>query len=82
MFWNVASAQDEISMRKWYVHLHALVRGSISCKNVLCWQQCFFFTHAVLHIVTTRPQTHGSRTACDPRRCFVRPRYFLVFSKN
>jgi len=44
MFWNVASARDEISLRKWSggtAHLRTF-RGSIGCsvaENALCWQQ-------------------------------------------
>jgi len=59
MFCNVASARDKISLRKWSggsAHLRTF-RGSIGCtvaENALCWQQCFFFTHASLHIVLTR----------------------------
>jgi len=47
----VASAPDEILLRKWSggsVYLRTF-RGSIGCtvaENALCWQQ--FFTHAYL----------------------------------
>jgi len=53
MFWNVASAQDEISLHKWSgasAHLRTF-RGALIAENVFCWQQCFFFTHDSLHIV-------------------------------
>jgi len=53
MFRNVASARDEISLRKWSggaAHLRTF-RGALVAKNPLCWQQCFFFSHASLHIV-------------------------------
>jgi len=54
----VASAQDEISLRKWSggsAHLRTFraFRGRSCCivvENALCWQQCFFFTHASLLI--------------------------------
>jgi len=72
LFWNVASARDEISLRQRSAQFRTL-EGALVAKNVRCWQQCFFFTHAFLHIVYTRPQTSGSRAACGPRRCFVRP---------
>jgi len=52
MFWNVASARDVISVRKWSVgsaHLRTF-RGALVAENALCWHQCFFFTHASLHI--------------------------------
>jgi len=51
MFWNVASARDEISLRKWSggsAHLRTF-RGALVAKTALCWQQCFFFTHVSLH---------------------------------
>jgi len=46
MFWNVASARYEISLRKQFggiAQLPTLGRASIA-KNALRWQQCFFFT--------------------------------------
>jgi len=56
MIWNVASARDEISLRKWSVVLRicAHLEGSSGCtvaENPFCWQQCFCFTHTSLHIV-------------------------------
>ena len=52
MFWNVASARrDMISLRKWSggsAHLRSF-RGALVAENALCWQRCFFFTHASLH---------------------------------
>jgi len=53
MFWNVASARNVISLRGWSggsAHLRTF-RGTLIAENALCWQQCFFFTHASLHIV-------------------------------
>jgi len=53
MFWNVAKAQDVFLLRKWSggpAHLH-IFRGALVAENAPCWQQCFFFTHASLHIV-------------------------------
>jgi len=53
MFWNAASARDEIPLRKWFgsvAHLRTF-RGALVAGNALCWQQCLFFTHASLHIV-------------------------------
>jgi len=47
MFWNVASAEDEISVSKCSggtVHLRTF-RWSIGCENAFCWKQCFF-THS------------------------------------
>jgi len=48
MFWNVASARDEISLRKWIGSTGYLrtFRGRIGCKNALCGLQCFF-THSI-----------------------------------
>jgi len=28
------------------LHISRIFRGSIGCKNALCWQQCFF-THSI-----------------------------------
>ena len=59
MFWNVASARDEISLRKCSggsAHLGTI--RSIGCtvaENACFWQQCFFFTHASLHILLYKP---------------------------
>ena len=39
-----------VQMLYWYCAV-AHFKGSIGCKNVLCWQQCFFSTHVSLHIV-------------------------------
>jgi len=53
MFWNVASARDVISLLKWSgssAHLRTF-RGALVAEDAVCWQQCFFFTHASLHIV-------------------------------
>jgi len=41
MFWNVASAGYEISLRKWSdggAQLRTL-EGALIAKNALCWQQ-------------------------------------------
>jgi len=53
LFLNVASARDEISLRKWSAQLRTL-EGVLVAKNALCWQQCFFFTHTVFHMFYTR----------------------------
>jgi len=50
MFWNVASARDEISLRKWSAQLRTLEEVLVT-KNALCCQECFVLTHCVLHIV-------------------------------
>ena len=50
---HVASARDEISLRRWSggsAHLRTF-RGALVAGDALCWQQCFFFTHASLHMV-------------------------------
>jgi len=41
MFWNTASARDEMSLRQRPAQLHTLV-GALVAKNVHCGQQCFF----------------------------------------
>jgi len=51
--WNVASARDEISLRKWSggtAHL-CTSEGALVAKNAFYWQQCFFYTHVFLYIV-------------------------------
>jgi len=53
LFWNVASARDEISLRQWSAQLRTL-EGVLVAKNAVCWQQCFFFAHAVFHMFYTR----------------------------
>jgi len=56
------------------------LEGVLVAKNALCWQQCFFFTHAVLHIYYNKPGlkhvARGQHVArkgvtCGPR-CFLR----------
>jgi len=77
MFWNVTSARDEISLRKWSPQLRTL-DGVMVAKNALCWQQCFFFTHAVLHIYYKPGLKHVARgqhvarkgVSCG-KRCFL-----------
>ena len=59
MFWNGASARDEISLRKWSAQLRASVRGSISCKKcallaaMLLFQSCCF-AHSINQASNTR----------------------------
>jgi len=61
MFWNFASARDEISLHKWSAQLRTLGEA-LAGKYAVRWQQCFFFTHASLHIRSIKQgsQTRGS----------------------
>jgi len=37
------------------------LEGALVAKKALCWQQCFFFTHAVLHIYYKPGLKHAAR---------------------
>jgi len=80
MFWNVASARDEISLSKWSggsAHLRTF-RGSFGCtaaENALGWQQSFFFTHACLMEESFAEKTNRQRAAKPV--CCVNTRFFL-----
>jgi len=78
MFWNVASAQYGISLRKRLVVLRTL-EGALIVKNALCWQQGFFslvilytlYEPGVSILVQCKSHLQKTKNTGEPQNQFV-----------